>query len=84
MTPKTWQFELEDGKHKVELDHGFFSGKRIIRVDSNTILESSEPQHLVFDTGGVFTILPLMVVQSRQVNRSILLSLCQHGRGCSL
>ena len=53
MTQKTWQFELEDGKHTVDLDHGVFSGKRNIRVDGHTILDSSEPQHLVFDTGGV-------------------------------
>ena len=53
MTKKTWQFELDDGKHTVELDHGVFSGKRNIRVDGQTILDSSEPQHLVFDTGGI-------------------------------
>jgi hypothetical protein len=54
MTQKTWQFELEDGKHNVELDHGFFSGKRNIRVDGNTILTSSELRHLVLDTGGMY------------------------------
>jgi hypothetical protein len=53
MTKKTWQIKLEDGEHVVELDHGFFSGKRIIQVDGKTVLDSSELQHLVFDTGGV-------------------------------
>jgi hypothetical protein len=53
MTKKTWQFELEDGKHQVELEHGFFSGKRNIQLDGKAIFESSEFQNLVFDTGGV-------------------------------
>jgi len=53
MTKKTWQIKLEDGQHIIELDHGFFSGKRNIRVDGKTILDSSEFKHLVFDTGGV-------------------------------
>ena len=54
MAQKTWQFELEDGTHKVDLEHGVFSGKRNIRVDGNTILKSAELGHLVFDTGGVY------------------------------
>ena len=54
MTQKIWQFELEDGKHKVELDHGFYSGKRNIRVDGNPILNSFKLRHLVFDTGGMY------------------------------
>ena len=53
MTKKTWQIDLEDGQHTVELDHGVFSGKRNIRVDGQTILDSSELQHFVFDTGGI-------------------------------
>lgn len=53
MTEKTWHFELEDGQHVVELDHGYFSGKRKIRLDGAVILESAETQHLVFDTGSV-------------------------------
>lgn len=53
MAQKTWRVELEDGKHEVELDHGFFSGKRKLRVDGNTILDTSEIQQLLFDTGGI-------------------------------
>lgn len=53
MTKKTWQFELEDGTHQVELEHGFFSGKRKIQVDGRIVFESNEFRHLVFDTGGV-------------------------------
>ena len=34
---RRWTFQLDDGPHKVELQHGFFSGKRAIRVDGRTI-----------------------------------------------
>lgn len=33
MARKVWTFELEDGSHSVELEHGYFSGERKIRVD---------------------------------------------------
>ena len=33
MGRNVWQFELEDGNHTVELEHGYFSSKRIISVD---------------------------------------------------
>lgn len=58
MTKKIWQVDLEDGKHEVEFDHGYFSGRRNLRVDGQTILDISEIRHFLFDTGGVheFTI----------------------------
>lgn len=33
MGKKVWEFTLEDGKHTVVLEHGYFSGKRVITVD---------------------------------------------------
>lgn len=35
-----WQLKFEDGNHTGELEHGYFSGKRSIRVDGNTILDT--------------------------------------------
>lgn len=40
MTKKTWHFQLEDGFHTVELDYGYFSGKRQIRVDGEVALQT--------------------------------------------
>jgi hypothetical protein len=53
MAKKSWQVTLEEGRHDVELDHGFFSGKRVIRMDGNVVFESHTLKDLVFDTGGV-------------------------------
>lgn len=47
MGKRTWVFELEDGRHIVELEHGYWSGKRIIRVDGK-LLEVSQK---LLDTG---------------------------------
>ena len=33
MGKKVWTFTLKDGTHTVELEHGYFSGKRRITVD---------------------------------------------------
>jgi hypothetical protein len=50
--PKTvWTFELEDGKHTVELDHGLYSGRRAIRLDGRLVERTSKPRFLLFDTG---------------------------------
>jgi hypothetical protein len=47
MANKTWTFEVEDGRHVVELEHGYWSGKRIIRVDGKQL----EVSRKFFDTG---------------------------------
>ncbi len=47
MAKKTWTFELEDGHHVVELEHGYWFGKRIIRVDGKQL----ELSRKLFDTG---------------------------------
>jgi hypothetical protein len=53
MAKKTWELELGEGKHLVELEHGYWSGKRTIRVDDYTIVDSANWQHTLFDTGSV-------------------------------
>lgn len=47
MTTKTWNFELDGFKHTVVLEHGYFSGKRKIRVDGKMVEESKK----LFDMG---------------------------------
>jgi hypothetical protein len=49
MAQKTWIFKLDDGNHIVELEHGYFSGKRDIRIDGNPMEIPSK----FFDTGSV-------------------------------
>lgn len=49
MARKDWSFELEDGKHTVELDHGYFSGKRKIWSDGKLIIEETKSADLGSD-----------------------------------
>ena len=42
MAKKSWTFELEDGEHTVTLEHGFFSGKRVIHVNGELLEESQQ------------------------------------------
>jgi hypothetical protein len=35
----TWSAELSDGVHTIELDHGYWSGKRRIKVDGKLVHE---------------------------------------------
>ena len=50
MANKEWSITLDDKKHIVKLQHGYFSAKREIRVDGKTIL-STDPIPLGFDLG---------------------------------
>jgi hypothetical protein len=48
MTQRIWTFQLEDGSsHTVQLEHGYFSGKREIYLDNEFILEDKK----MIDTG---------------------------------
>ena len=49
MAHKRWVLKSDEGVHTVELEHGYFSGKRIIRVDGR-IIDQSEKW---FDTGSI-------------------------------
>lgn len=47
---RSWVIKLEDGDHRIELEHGYVSGKRVIYLDGNMI------EHIrfnVFDTGSI-------------------------------
>ena len=39
MATKTWHVDLIDGRHTIELDHGTFSDKRVVRVDGAIVAE---------------------------------------------
>ena len=47
MATKVWTFELEDGRHVVEIHHGYFGGKRVLKIDGKI----QEQSRRVFDTG---------------------------------
>jgi hypothetical protein len=51
MAQKSWIIELEDGVHTVELNHGYFTGKRSIRVDDEAIILHPDEKQKLFDTG---------------------------------
>lgn len=53
MAKKLWQIELEDSKYEIELEHGYFSGKRKISVDGKVVFNSANLLDLLSDTGGV-------------------------------
>jgi len=36
MASKVWTFDLEDGRHVVELRHGYIGGKRVLIIDGKT------------------------------------------------
>ncbi|HET7143326.1 MAG TPA: hypothetical protein VFI68_04820, partial [Anaerolineales bacterium] len=44
MTDKRWEFELDQARHSVELEHNTFSNKRSIRVDGRLLILSPESQ----------------------------------------
>ncbi|MBA7600551.1 hypothetical protein ES703_07607 [subsurface metagenome] len=49
MPKKVWSFELAGGHHTVELNHGYWSGKREITVDGILVERSAKLE----DTGSV-------------------------------
>lgn len=51
MAQRSWTIELEDGRHTVELDHGYFSGRRRISVDGRPTAETARAQDALFDIG---------------------------------
>jgi hypothetical protein len=53
MATEAWQVRTPDGDHLVELEHGYFSGKRTVWVDGEVVVH--EGTHLI-DLGDVFAI----------------------------
>ena len=49
MPKREWSFELADGRHTVELDYGYWSGKREIYIDGLPY----ESSRNIWDTGSV-------------------------------
>jgi hypothetical protein len=49
MAKKVWVFDVKGERHIVELEHGFWSGKRDILVDGVPFYSGSK----VYDTGSV-------------------------------
>ncbi len=47
MACKTWTIEIDGNRHNVGIEHGFWSGKRVITLDGNTIERSCK----LIDTG---------------------------------
>ena len=47
MRQRIWSFQGDDVQHTVKLEHGYWSGKRIISVDEVTVHESRK----IWDTG---------------------------------
>jgi hypothetical protein len=64
-----WTLDLEDGRHTVELEHGFFSGRRAIRVDGRLLEQSGT-------TGNVSTVLAGWLGMGSERENSI------NGHGC--
>jgi hypothetical protein len=40
---RRWEFDLEDRRHVVEFEHGYFTGKRKITIDETTTVERGRP-----------------------------------------
>jgi hypothetical protein len=48
MAEKRWEFKLDEIKQVVELEHGYFSGKRSIRIDGRLLpMPPAENQQVV-------------------------------------
>lgn len=53
MARRHWEFDLEDGHHVVDLDHGYWSARRKITVDGVTTVQQGIPG---FDGSGEYRI----------------------------
>ncbi len=50
MARKVWRFDLEDGPHVVELEHGYWTGRRVVRLDGETVVKV---ERNLLDMGGM-------------------------------
>jgi hypothetical protein len=51
MANKIWRITLEDRVHTIELKHGYFTGKRLIRIDGKQIKLPPHERRKRYDTG---------------------------------
>lgn len=56
MAKRTWEVLLEDGTHRIELSHGFISGRKEIRVDGQVLPLPAAEQSMA-DFGGEYPFL---------------------------
>ena len=56
MAKKSWRVELEDSVHTVELEHGYWSGKRTISIDGERMNLPQKEASSFFDFGSHHTI----------------------------
>ena len=47
MATKVWTFELEDGRHVVEIHHGYIGGKRVLKIDGKMAMAVLPASHKV-------------------------------------
>lgn len=52
---EVWTFQLEDGTHRVELEHGYWSGKRRVLIDGVPREETAKVVHALMDQGSDHT-----------------------------
>jgi len=50
MATREWTVKLENDNYRIELQHGYFSGKRIININGTRVLEDKR----TFDTGDLY------------------------------
>jgi hypothetical protein len=51
MAKKVWNFELDNIVHTVELEHGYWSGKRLLKVDGKIIEQTANVNDMFSDLG---------------------------------
>ena len=49
MVKRNWTFRLEDGEHRVDIDHSWWTGKRIVFADGKPVAEESKLLDLMTD-----------------------------------
>lgn len=51
MAYRLWEFDIEGESHRVELEHAYWSGNRLIRIDGSIVEKSRK----IIDSGSTHT-----------------------------
>ena len=54
MAHKVWTFQMEDGIHTVEMDHGYYSGKKTIAVDGRVAWQDTGSSNALRNAKGTY------------------------------